>query len=88
MPALTTSLPQVQECRASLVEVAALIRRAREGRGLTQHQLALRMGSTQSTVARWEGGEHEVTMKTLTRVAAALELEFVVRFGSQELATS
>lgn len=39
------------------------------------------MQSTQSTVARWEGGEHEVTMKTLSRIADALEVELVVRFG-------
>lgn len=61
--------------------MATLIRRTREDLGLTQHELAERMQSTQSTVARWEGGEHEITMKTLSRIADALEVEFVVRFG-------
>jgi transcriptional regulator with XRE-family HTH domain len=73
-----------QECRATQHEVAALIRRTREARGLTQHQLAERMRSTQSAVARWEAGDHEITMKTLTRIADALELDLVVRYGSQE----
>jgi UDP-N-acetylglucosamine 1-carboxyvinyltransferase len=74
----------LHECRATQREVAALIRRTREARGLTQHQLAERIRSTQSAVARWETGDHELTMKTLTRIADALELELVVRYGSQE----
>ncbi|NME81504.1 helix-turn-helix transcriptional regulator [Rhodococcus sp. 105337] len=57
------------------------MRTARESSGLTQHQLAARIGSTQSTVARWETGEHEVTMTTVSRVAEALGIEMLVRFG-------
>lgn len=74
----------LHQCHATLTEVAALIRRVRESRGLTQHQLATLMGSTQSIVARWETGEHEVTMTTLTRVATALDLELLVFFGSPQ----
>lgn len=81
-----------RECRATQREVAVLIRRTREACGLTQRQLAQRMGSTQSDVARRETGDHETTMKTLSRVADALEVdladalevELMVRFGSQE----
>jgi transcriptional regulator with XRE-family HTH domain len=72
------------ECRATQGEVAALVRRIRETSGLTQRQLAERMGSTQSVVARWETGDHEITMKTLTRIADALGVELVLRYGSQE----
>ena len=60
------------------------MRRIRETSGLTQRQLAERMGSTQSVVARWETGDHEITMKTLTRIADALGVELVLRYGSQE----
>lgn len=74
-----------QECRATQRDVAALIRRTREACGLTQHQMAERMGSTQSVVARWETGDHEITMKTLARIADALEVALVLRFGSQEV---
>ena len=72
------------ESQGNQRQVAALIRRAREACGLTQHQLAERLSSTQSVVARWESGDHEVTMRTLARVADALEVELVVRFGSEE----
>lgn len=74
-------------CRATAQDVAALIRRTREDLGLTQHELAQRMGSQQATVARWEAGEHEITFKNLSRIAEALGVEFLVRF-SQERATA
>lgn len=61
-----------------------MVRRAREERGLTQHQLAGRMGSTQSMVARWETGDHQLTMTTLSRIAGALGIQLVVRFGADE----
>lgn len=72
------------ECRATQREVAAFIRRAREACGLTQHQLAQRLGSTQPVVARWETGNHEITMRALARIADALGVQLVVRFGSEE----
>ena len=74
------SLP---ECGPTPSEIAAMVRLNREKAGLTQHQLATRMGSTQSIVARWESGEHEITMANLTRIADALGVVFVVRFGAK-----
>lgn len=74
-------MPERRCCGATAAEVATLIRRTREDVGLTQHELAERMHSTQSTVARWETGDHEITMKTLSRIADALMVELVVRFG-------
>lgn len=41
------------------------------------------MGAAQSTVARWEAGEHAITMPTLSRIAGALGVEFLVRFGQE-----
>lgn len=61
-----------------------MLRLSREVQGLTQHQLGVRMRSTQSTVARWESGEHEITMGTLTRIADALGIVYTVRFGASE----
>lgn len=67
----------------SPAEIAAMVRLNREKQGLTQHQLATRMGSTQSIVARWESGEHEITMANLARIADALGVVFLVRFGAK-----
>ena len=58
-----------------------MVRSARESCGLTQHELALRMGSTQSTVARWETGAHQLTLATLDRIANALGVTMQVHFG-------
>lgn len=44
---------------------------ARARAGLTQAQLADRMGTTQSVIARLEGGRTKPSMATLTRYAEA-----------------
>jgi len=55
------------------------MRELRAARGLTQAQLAERMGTTQSVIARLEAGERVPTLVTLERVAAALEAVLEVR---------
>jgi ribosome-binding protein aMBF1 (putative translation factor) len=44
--------------------------------GLSQSGLAREMGVSQPLIARLEGGEHEPTFATLTRLARTLGLEF------------
>ena len=51
---------------------------ARHEAGLTQEQLAVRMGTTQSVVARLENAHHMPSLDLVTRYAAALGRE--VRF--------
>jgi len=69
------------DCQADPREIADMVRGARESCGLTQRELAVRMGSTQSTVARWETGEHQLTLATLDRIATALGVQLRVHFG-------
>lgn len=57
-----------------------MLRSTRERLGLTQHELACRLGRTQSMVARWESGDHEITLATLARLAEGLCCDLVVRF--------
>lgn len=45
--------------------------RARNRAGLTQEELALRMGTTQSVIARLESGRAKPTTRTLERYAKA-----------------
>jgi transcriptional regulator with XRE-family HTH domain len=52
----------------------------RAQRGLTQQQLADRIGTTQSVIARLESGEHEVRIGVLNRIADALGLHWRVVF--------
>lgn len=51
--------------------VGAMVEARREA-GLTQEQVAERMGTTQSVVARLENGRHMPSFELLTRYAAAL----------------
>ena len=56
-------------------EVGERIRAARETAGLSQRDLAARMGTSQAAVARLEAGGVGATLTTLQRVAVALGLE-------------
>ncbi len=49
----------------------ALIREARLRSGITQAELAERLGTQQSVVARWETGVREPTMATVRRALRA-----------------
>jgi len=59
-------------------EVGERVRRAREAAGLSQRELAARMGTSQAAVARLEAGGVGATLTTLHRVAAALGMELSV----------
>jgi len=52
---------------------------ARARAGLTQEEVAARMGTTQSTIARLEGGKRPPSLRTVQRYAQALGCRAVVR---------
>ncbi|HZU12191.1 MAG TPA: helix-turn-helix domain-containing protein [Chloroflexota bacterium] len=58
------------------------VRRLRTDRGVSQQELAERMGVAQSVVARLEAGGVEPRLSTLDRVAQALGVELTVHFQS------
>jgi ribosome-binding protein aMBF1 (putative translation factor) len=58
--------------------LAEQVRALRQLRGLSQRQLAERMGTTQSAIARLEGGGVAPSLATLERLASALDAELVV----------
>jgi transcriptional regulator with XRE-family HTH domain len=64
----------------SAYEIGRMVRELREARGLSQRELAERMGTTQSVVGRLEAGGSRPTIVTLDRVALALGLRLEVRF--------
>jgi len=55
------------------------LRDTRRGQGLNQGQAAELAGIAQPTVSRIERGEGDVSLSTLLRLMAALQLEFVLR---------
>lgn len=54
------------------------VRTAREEAGLSQRDLALKMGTSQAAIARLEAGGVGATVTTLQRVAEALGLSLTV----------
>ncbi|HYB88143.1 MAG TPA: helix-turn-helix transcriptional regulator [Streptosporangiaceae bacterium] len=62
--------------RRRLVEELAKQRRSA---GLSQTEVAARMGTSQSAVARLEGGDADVRASTLERYAAAIGSEITWR---------
>ena len=60
--------------------LARLLIEARTGAGLTQAQLAARMKTTQSVIARLESGRVHPSTKTLERVAQATGTRLKISF--------
>lgn len=63
-------------------QVGERVREAREAAGLSQRDLAARMGTSQAAIARLEAGGVGATLTTLQRAAAALGLELSVELRS------
>jgi len=60
--------------------LARLIIHRRTELGLTQQEVAERMGTSHSVISRLESGQHQVSLRTLRRVARAFESRLVVGF--------
>ena len=67
-------------------ELIGRLSELRRRRGLTQTEVAARMGTSQSALARLESGQADVRVSTLARYAAALDadLGFAVRDREEE----
>jgi ribosome-binding protein aMBF1 (putative translation factor)/phage-related protein len=61
-------------------QLARIVIRRRMELDLTQEQLATRMGTSHSAISRIESGQHSTSVQTLQRLAAALEMRFVMGF--------
>lgn len=76
--------PAASKAAADEARVTAfreLVHRLRSDAGLTQAELAERMGTTQSAIARMEGGGSRPTLETLEKLAAAVGADLVVGVG-------
>lgn len=75
--------PEARQAYASAeraFRIGEEVRRLRLERGLSQQELAERIGLSQSVIARLEAGGVEPRLSTLDRVAEALGVELDVRF--------
>ena len=71
-----------QERLAQFEEVARVVIRRRAALGISQKELARRVGTSHSAISRLESGRHKASLDTLQRVATALGLRLVLGFES------
>jgi transcriptional regulator with XRE-family HTH domain len=69
------------EDEARISAFQGLVYRLRTEAALTQAELARRMGTTQSAIARMEGGGTRPTLETLEKLAIAVGADLVVGVG-------
>lgn len=62
----------------AVLTIAIAIRRARKKAGMTQIELAAATDITQAQISRIERGEYEPRIDTLSRIATALNTQFVI----------
>jgi transcriptional regulator with XRE-family HTH domain len=67
-----SSFPGLEDLTGRRRELIETLVRARQESALSQTQIAARMGTSQSAVARLESGELDARLSTLERYAAAL----------------
>ena len=68
----------------TIAPIGAQIRALRESRGLTLHELAAEVGTSAPTMHRYEGYWEGFTMRTLRRIAAALDADLEVRISPRK----
>ena len=71
---------KAHEALATEFELARAVIQARANAGLTQSQLARRMATTQSVIARLESGRARPSTKTLERLATATGTRLRITF--------
>lgn len=64
------------------MSVAEGIRYRRTLLGLSQWELAERMGTTENVISRWETGRHRPTAGSMARLAEALSCSVAVLYGA------
>ncbi len=75
--------PKYRKAYAALEEefaLASTVVDLRKDAGLTQEELARKMGTTQPVVARLESGRGRPSMRTLERLAEATDSRLFIRF--------
>ena len=73
----STISPEMKLQMEMSVAIANRINEILEAKGMTQKELAKRLGKTETEVSRWLSGTHNLTLSTICKISAALGEEIV-----------
>lgn len=85
-PTRASAFPGFDSVSDDSVALIDRLTEVRQARGLSQTEVAARMGTSQSALARLESGRSDVRLSTLDRYARALDLDlgFAIRDRSDQ----
>ena len=69
-----------------LLDIEEALHTSMEAQGITRSELADRLGTSRAFITKLLGGQENLTLKTLVRVANALEMKVDARFVPRERA--
>ena len=73
----STISPEMRMQMEMSVAIANRIYEILEAKGMTQKELAKRLGKTETEVSRWLSGTHNLTLSTVCKISSALGEEIV-----------
>lgn len=73
----STISPEMKLQTEMSVAIANRIYEILESKGMTQKELARRLGKTETEVSRWLSGMHNLTLSTICKISSALGEEIV-----------
>ena len=74
----STITPEMKLQMEMSVAIANHIYEILEAKGMTQKELAQKLGKTETEVSRWLSGTHNLTLSTICKISAALGEEIVI----------
>ena len=74
----STITPEMKLQMEMSVAIANRIYEILEVKGMTQKELAQKLGKTETEVSRWLSGTHNLTLSTICKISAALGEEIVI----------
>ena len=74
----STITPEMKLQMEMSVAIANRIYEILEAKGMTQKELAQKLGKTETEVSRWLSGTHNLTLSTICKISAALGEEIVI----------
>lgn len=78
--AASAAYRKMEQRLVPLEQLARLVIMRRAALGISQQELAERVGTTASAISRLESGHHRINLDTLQRVAEGLNMRAVIGF--------